>query len=161
MLDMRKTNGVRCVVAVLALGSAAACHDPAAAVDDGACPQTYEFGNTGCAVVLGVVVGARGQALEGVTVFARVDPAGAGFASSYDASNPDGTFKVNIMRYAGHEPVDRQHDTLSVYVVAQNQPLAWALGQPKVRDSAFTTVRMFRVGEVPSPSNLTMKLDVP
>ncbi len=161
MIEMRKTNGVRSVVAALALVGAAACHEPAAVVDNGACKQTGEFGNTGCAVVSGMVLGARGQALEGVLVFARVDAAAPGFASSYGASNADGSFKVIVTRYAGLEPADPQNDTLSFYAVAANQPVDWALGQPKVRDSAFTTVRISHVGSVPTPSNLTLRLEIP
>lgn len=161
MIDMRKANALRCVVAMLALWGAAGCHEPAAVVDNGACRQTGEFGNTGCAVVSGMVLGARGQALAGVMVFARVDAAAAGFSSSYDPSSADGSFKVIVTRYAGREPVDPQNDTLSFYVVAANQPVDWALGQPKVRDSAFTTVRISHVGSVPTPSNLTLRLEIP
>lgn len=160
MADARTGIAVRGVVAALAITGVAGCHEPAA-VDDGACRQTGEFGNTGCAVISGTVLGARGQALEGVMVFGRVDAVGAGFASSYNTSGADGSFEVLVTRFNPPASADPRNDTLSFYVVAANQPVHWALGQLKVRDSARTTVRMSQVGQIPTPSNLTLTLDIP
>ena len=50
----------------------AACHSQTTAVvPDSGCPQTSEFGNTGCFEVRGQIIGAAGQALSGLAVNPR------------------------------------------------------------------------------------------
>ncbi|MEP7384653.1 MAG: hypothetical protein ABI910_23480 [Gemmatimonadota bacterium] len=147
--------------AALALAALAACRDASTGADSRACQQSYEFGNSGCAEVSGQAVGLRGQALQGISVFARGSPDFFPFSSGYVVSDASGAFRVRITRMFGSPPADRAQDTVSVYVVARNQPVDWATGQPRVQDSVFTLVRVSPVGSVPEASSLRIVLPIP
>ncbi len=113
----------------------------------------------------GMVVGARGQALgrrDGLrgTESGR---AAIGFASSYVASNADGSFRYHVTRYADprHQGVIPHDDTLSLYVVAQKP--AGGLGARAAkgaRQCIHDCAHLAREGAVPTPSNVTVRLEI-
>src|SRR5437879_6479224 len=69
-------------------------------LDSHTCPQTYEFGNYGCAVVEGQVLGARSQPLAGISVGPRPSADGGQFNSPYRLTDGNGRFQLQLTRYA-------------------------------------------------------------
>lgn len=82
-----------------------ACHSPrrptAAVLPDIACPQTSEFGNTGCFEVRGQVVGAAGQPLAHIAVERRPRPSRAQFTTAYVLTDSTGQFRARQLRMFG------------------------------------------------------------
>lgn len=149
------------VAALVTLAFSVACRDPIEAGIAGACPQTYEFGNTGCFEVRGTVVGTAGQALAGIFVGPRPITTRAGFNSYFATTDAAGRFNVRLARMFGRPPLDGTPDTLSVYVVAVD-PRTAGVGIPAtVRDSALVVVTVAPVGAVPTPNEVRLTLAVP
>src|SRR5207244_11251651 len=66
--------------------------------DARACPQTGEFGNYGCAVVEGAVVGARGQPLGGVAVAPGPSADGGPFDTPFHYTDASGRLELRLTR---------------------------------------------------------------
>src|SRR2546427_7063136 len=81
--------------------------------DARACPQTGEFGNYGCAVVEGAVVGARGQPLGGVAVAPGPSADGGQFDTPFHYTDASGRFELRLTRY-----VSAPSDSASVWIHA-------------------------------------------
>jgi hypothetical protein len=123
-------------------------------VDPRTCVQTYEFGNTGCFVVTGQVVGANGQALSAARIFSRLSPdiESSVFAFVIDVPDSSGRFRVLARRMAGL-PAPGQ-DTVGVVVGAFWPPTLR-------RDSVFVTATLAPVGQIPNPVDVRIILPVP
>src|SRR2546425_478903 len=85
--------------------------------DARACPQTGEFGNYGCAVVEGAVVGARGQPLGGVAVAPGPSADGGQFDTPFHYTDASGRFELRLTRY-----VSAPSDSASVWIHANVLP---------------------------------------
>lgn len=108
-----------------------------------ACPQTYEFGNFGCARIQGVVRNAAGGALA-----ARVSLSPAGetpntFDSPTRDTDADGSYQLEIHNY-GPTSITGSTDTVPMYVRA----FVPSSGSP-VGDSVLVEMMFVPVGEVP------------
>ena len=139
----------------------AACSNPFAQDDESdACPQTYEFGNLGCAEVRGQVLGSEDAPLSGVSV-GPIYP--EELAGSYDTyfvfTDESGRFSFRIHRYArGGPPITP--DTFSIYVRAAVRPRAVNVPGPAI-DSVLTVLTLAPVGETPEPTTVEIRLDWP
>jgi hypothetical protein len=143
---------------VLALASAllVGCRDRLTDTrDSGTCPQTYEFGNYGCVVIEGQVVGARSQPLAGVSVGPRPSADGGQFNTPYSSTKDDGRFRLRLTRYA-----PGPSDSASVWIRATVIPPSTE-GVATIFDSVLVRVRVAAVGEVPDTTHLTFVLPVP
>lgn len=132
----------------------AACGGSTDEEDPLACPQTYEFGNVGCARAAGRVLGSAGKPLAGVDVITRleVDPSRGYYYGGYGTSDGQGHFGVQLTR--DHEPaVIPTPDTLTVYLVA-----AHFRADTVVRDSAAVTFTFAPVGEIPPTVSIDLQL---
>lgn len=125
---------------------------------DGVCPQTYEFANTGCLEVRGVVVGMRGQPLPGISVVSRSTQ--AGIAASPATTDATGSYRLRLMRMTGARP-QAGPDTASVYVVASDRTSADVGAGARVRDSVLALGTIAPVGQVPTPSQARVVLPFP
>ena len=136
----------------------AGCRNPAENGDPRACQQTYEFGNTGCFEVAGQVVGARGQALSGISVVAHpnVGPSVL-YTSPYQTTDTTGQFRLCPSRWIGRPPLDASPDTLSVFVCAAD-PRSVPV---RVVDSVRTLVTVAPVGVIPVRAEIRIILPVP
>ena len=147
-----------------------ACHSPrsqtAAVLPDIACPQTSEFGNTGCFEVRGQVIGAAGQPLAGIFVGPKPAPSPhpvpvpAMFNTVNVPTDSAGQFRVRLMRMFGDAPAGGEPDTLSVYVVAVDRSSGGLGVPPRIRDSALVLVRLAPAGAVPTPVKVRITLPV-
>jgi hypothetical protein len=130
---------------------------------DGACPQTYEFSNHGCAEVSGRVLGTGGQPLAGITVYPAVPEDGHGYNTPHSITRADGAFHLRMTRYVQRHPVTAP-DTFSVYVVARATPIPVEGGGPPVfpaRDSVLVQLELAPVGKVPTPAEVEIRLAYP
>ena len=149
------------LTALVYASGAVACHDPTDARLDGACRQTYEFGNSGCFEVRGEVVGTSGQPLRDILVGPRPASSRAEFNADYAATDAMGRYRVRLSRMAGSPPASGLPDTLSVYIVAAD-PRSAGVGIPaRVRDSVLAVVTVAPVGAVPTPSEVRITLAIP
>lgn len=135
----------------------AGCRNPAVNGDPRACQQTYEFGNTGCFEVAGQVVGARGQALSGISVVAHIPGPSLLFTSPYQTTDTTGQFRIRPSRMFGRPPLDARPDTLSVFVCAAD-PRSVPV---RVVDSVRTLVTVAPVGVIPVRAEIRIILPVP
>lgn len=140
----------------------AGCRNAAENGDPRVCQQTYEFGNTGCFEVAGQVVGARGQALSGISVGLRpILGPNMAFTSNYQMTDAMGQFRIRLSRMLGRPPLDVRPDTVSVVVVATD-PTSAGVGVPAhVVDSVLTLVTVAPVGAIPVTAEVRIFLPVP
>ena len=120
--------------------------------DSSRCGPTGEFGNTGCAEVMGVVTDGNGRAVGGayVSVPGAVDPQWA-IALVYDPGQSDaaGGYKVRVIRMGGEVPASGP-DTVTVWVRAfVAPPLGAPAGTRGPSDSSQATLELRPVGTVP------------
>ena len=119
------------------------------------CPQSYEFGNDGCALVAGRVVGSQGQPLAGIDV-GNAEPAGGYLNAVYVQTDERGRFGYRVTCVLGCPP-----DTLPIWIWASVRP------QPPqqvatIYDSVAVRLHFARVGHVPPPpESLVITLPVP
>ena len=160
-MALRRYRSLMSGAGQLALIVLAACHNPAENAGSSACQQTFEFGNTGCFEISGLVVGLRGQALRGISVGPRPVPRpNVLFNGDYKTTDSTGQFRVRLYRMLG-EPAANAADTLSVYVVAAAQQSA-GLGVPAtIRDSVLTIVTVAPLGTVPNAAEVRILLLIP
>jgi len=124
-------------------------------VDSHTCPQTYEFGNYGCAAVEGQVLGARSQPLAGISVGPRPSADGGQFNSPYGLTDGNGRFRLQLTRYA-----NTPSESASVWIRATVIP------PPTERvatifDSVLVRLRVVPVGQVPDTAHVAIVLPVP
>jgi len=136
----------------------AACGSPTGDdLSSGACLQTYEFGNTGCAEVQALVVSAAGQPLEGRQVGLISKNRDLGILGEVGSTNARGEFRGRMTRMFGRPPLDGSPDTVTVVVRAWDP---WS-APPRIVDSALVLVTMAPVGAVPSPVQVRVVLPTP
>ena len=139
----------------------AACHGQTTAVlPDSGCPQSSEFGNTGCFEVRGQVIGAAGQALSGIAIDPRPLPTRAQFTTAFAMTDAAGQFRARQLRMFGAAAAGGLPDTLSVYVVATDRSSAGLGVPPRIRDSVLVVVTIAPVGAVPKPVKVRIRLPV-
>jgi hypothetical protein len=143
---------------------AAGCRAPAGPRDEPqpsrACAQTYEFGNTGCADLVGVVVGLRDQPLPGILVTLRPGAQGNGLGAGSATTDTAGAFRLRAIRYGGQPPASGP-DTASLWVAGAD-PRTSGLGvSARVRDSVLVQVSVSPVGAVPAPAAVRLMLPAP
>ncbi len=123
--------------------------------DSRSCPQTYEFGNYGCAIVQGRVVGAQNQPLGGISV----GPVGGGdgerFGSAFVSTDRTGAFRVQLIQH-----LPSSSDSASVWIRATVIPTP-AERVATIFDSALVHLRIVPVGQIPDTAYLLIKLPVP
>jgi hypothetical protein len=115
------------------------------------CLQTYEFGNTGCAELTGLV--SRGEGVPAQAFVNVQGPAQPGrsivLVSGYVGIDSTGLFRLRVIRYAGEVPTAGP-DTVTVWVRAAVPPPSDApTGTPGPSDSVLTTLELRPVGEEP------------
>lgn len=156
------------VVACAAAAVVTACRSPVGQRDEArssrTCPQTYEFGNTGCVEVIGQVVGLRGQPLTGISVGLRhtsvSEAPGQAFSSAFTWSDSAGAFRLRAMRMVGRPPRTGP-DTISLWVHGAD-PRSSGVGVPaRVRDSVLVVGTVSPVGAVPEPTVVRLVLPAP
>ena len=138
-----------------------ACGSPTRGEEDPRlCPKTYEFGNHGCADVVGQVLGSAGQPLGGITVSPRYRADIHGFDSPYRTTDPEGRFRLRLTRFSGLPPTEGP-DTVSVYIGAFD-PRSAALNVPAtVHDSVLVQVTVAPVGAAASVTEVVVRLPTP
>ncbi len=123
--------------------------------DARACPQTGEFGNYGCAVVEGAVVGARGQPLTGVAVGPGQSADGGQFDTPFDYTDARGRFQLRLTRY-----VPAPSDSASVWIHANVLPTPPEVVST-IYDSALVRLLIAPVGHLPDTAHVSIVLQVP
>lgn len=157
----KRAVGMRHVLWLSTVFGALSCRAPVELLDErGACPQTYEFGNFGCAEVRGQVLGSAGQPLRGVDVgpryFAGTE---GGYNTYYTTTDSAGRFSFRVTRFSPRSaPVDP--DTFSIYVRASVRPPPGGAA-PLAMDSTLTRLTLAPLGSVPVPAVVTIRLDYP
>ena len=150
-----------CVALLIASCAAAACRDPVHDEAPGVCPQTYGVPSSGCFEVVGQVVGAAGQPLEGIAVGAVVLDGRGGFGPATGKTDARGWFRVRGVRYNPAPADPAAPDTLTVNVSASDPPGEPAPGFPWYRDNVRTVVTVAPVGTVPVPTSVALRLPLP
>jgi hypothetical protein len=143
---MRKVISTALVLALVACGAS----EPSE--DQSRCLQTFEFGNTGCAELAGVVTDPDGVPLAQAFVGLR-DPGEAGrpisLISGYVTTDSTGAYRLRAVRMAGEVPAEGP-DTVTVWVRAGVPPPAEApSGTVGPMDSVLVTLELRPVGEPP------------
>lgn len=122
-------------------GLAVACNPVGPRTDPRLCPQTYEFGNSGCVRVEGRVLGARGQPLQGVYVTLRPRAPDEGFFNSPVAStDAQGRFRLEAHRMVSPRELPTP-DTITMWL-AGARPM-----NPVVADSVQVLLNVAPVGQ--------------
>jgi hypothetical protein len=156
---------MRTIISQLAIVSAAvACagNEPS---EDPRCQQTYEFGNTGCGELRGLVTDGAGSPLAGAYVDSR-NPAEPGrhdeLAAGYVRTDSTGNYEFRVVRYSGEVPAEGP-DTVTVWVHAGMPPPDDApIGTSGPRDSVLALLELRPVGEAPVVKDVvTIMLGVP
>lgn len=132
-----------------------------AVLPDSSCPQSSEFGNTGCFEVRGQVIGTAEQALAGIAVDARPRPSRAQFTTAYVTTDATGHFRARQLRMFGAAPAAGMPDTISVYVVATDRNSVGLGVPPRIHDSVRVVVTIASMGAVPTPVRVRITLPVP
>jgi len=131
-----------------------ACSDGPGPVSD-ACPQTYEFGNLGCARVQGVVRDAGGNPVAGarLTMF---PPEGTPnlYDTPMDDTEADGSYSLEIHDHGGP---DLAPSPVPMYLYAA---LLGDVG-PIAPDSHLVNLEFAPVGEVPEVLQADITLNLP
>jgi hypothetical protein len=158
MTYIARVRSFRAAVSLAALIFSVACRNPAESGDPTACQQTYEFGNTGCFEVSGQIVGARGQALNRISVVVRTLGDFSTGATTF--TDTTGSFRLRAFRMIGRPPAAGP-DTASAYVIAADPRTAGLNIPATVRDSILVLMTLTPVGSVPTPAQVTIALRVP
>ena len=127
---------------------------PTEPVDTTRCVQaTSGFGNIGCTVIIGRVLGSDGAPLVNVSVGPRPSLDGSQFNTPYDRTGADGRFALRLTRYSRGES-----DSVSLWIRAHQVPLA--PGEPSVGDSVFVRARVAPPNSVPDTVAVEITLPV-
>jgi hypothetical protein len=147
-------NGRRllCYLGLSAITVIAACSEGSGPGSD-ACPQTYEFGNFGCARVRGLVRNAAGEGVAGARVsLGPPSEAPNFFDAPFAETDATGLYSLEIHHY-GPSPTGGS-DTVSMYLRA----FLPSTGAP-IGDSMLVELRFAPVGEVPQVLEADITLD--
>jgi hypothetical protein len=138
----------RAAILVTAVG----CGSSEPSEDSSHCQQTYEFGNTGCGELTGLVTDEGGQPIAGayVSVQGAVDPARElTLDYGYVQTGASGAYRLRVIRMTGEAPSDRP-DTITVWVRAAMPPSpSLPVGTPGPMDSVRASLEIRPVGERP------------
>ncbi len=134
------------------LSGAVACGSNEPSEDPTHCAQTYEFGNTGCGELQGLVTDSLGVPFADAYVDVR-GPADPGrpvaLSSGFVPTDSAGNYMIRVIRDAGDAPAEGP-DTVTVWVHAAVPPPGDApVGTPGPRDSVLATLELRPVGETP------------
>jgi hypothetical protein len=139
------------LIAVVAVSVIACGTDPTE--DPSRCLQTFEFGNTGCGELTGLVTDHLGAPVPGAFIEADTpaDPAGpVTLVSGFVQTDATGSYRIRAIRMAGNVPVDRP-DTVTVWVRASVPPGPDVpVGTPGPVDSLRALLEIRPVGEPPA-----------
>jgi len=131
--------------------------------EDAPCPQTYEFGNYGCARIVALVEGPAAPWPAAYRLDVRASPVRTALGA-VSALAPDARFgPVPLQLTLWGPPPPRPDDTLSVWVVARmrdDSPTS-VIGRPLplvAADSTLTVVQFAPVGDVPRVDTLRLRL---
>jgi hypothetical protein len=129
LLRRSATSGL--VVPLTVIAGCTAGSEP---LDDRLCPQTFEFGNFGCARVAGTVRDGAGQPLAGV-VMTLVPPSTADNSYDFPSATTEaaGTYALEIHRFDA-PPAVRPADTIRLYL------RGGVPDRPELRDSILIEV---------------------
>lgn len=155
-MDRLRLLGLPSVMVGLIATTAGCGSDPLIPGHLRVCPQFDHHSNTGCALVVGQVLGSSGQPLHDVGVGPRYIHSSR-YTSTYVKTDSLGRFSFRIMRMGS--PPDFAPDTFSLYVRAVIPP---GIRRPEtISDSVMVQVEVARVGELPRASEATIVLDYP
>jgi hypothetical protein len=150
---MASRNLVLTVLWLLPALLAGACVDPDG--DDSLCPQTYEFGNTGCTLISVSVVGPVDSAKPDfppgsvLMIHAISITPDEGVLEENAYSDATGDFNLQLTRYTGTRLT--APDTATILVTAQladaRSPVVGSLLPVIAADSDHVLVRVAAVGE--------------
>lgn len=138
------------LIPVFTLVALMACDGMAPVLDAARCDQTYEFGNLGCADVIGTVFDAdhHPQPAADVRVLGPAEPLAAStVASATVQSAADGTFRLRV-RQISAPPGSTGPDTITVWIRAARPPATVDAIGPSDSTLAHLTIRP--VGQVPA-----------
>ncbi len=128
------------------LAAAAACNGTDPSDDPSRCQQTFEFGNTGCADLIGLVTDGGGHPIAG----ASVDVPGHAesgrdilIVTGFRPADVEGRYSLRAIRETGETPTEGP-DTVTVWVRASEVPSSQ---QPAPRDSVLVLLQLRPVGE--------------
>ncbi len=132
--------------------AAVGCSSNEPSDDPSRCLQTYEFGNTGCGELAGLVTDGLGVPLAGAYVSVQ-GPADAArqvlLLSGYVQTDSNGTYRLRAIRNAGEVPAEGR-DTVTVWVRAAVPPADdMPIGTPGPMDSVLAILEIRPVGEPP------------
>jgi hypothetical protein len=137
-------------------GVLSACRDPLIDhADSRVCLQTYEFGNYGCVVVQGRVIGTQDQPLPGVAVGPAASADAGQFNGAFVVTDGNGAFQFRLERYS-HGP----SDSASLWIRATVFPKL-PERVATTFDSVLVRVRVAPVGEIPDTGRVVIRLAVP
>lgn len=155
----RGSRTLQPVTLLLSLVSGVTCSD----ASDLRCEQTYEFGNYGCADVVGRMVDRNEEPLGGMEygVVNREREFDSRFNTNVMPATPDslGNFRLRITRYLLSGPPTTP-DTGSVWIIGSKRP-AFPGPSPGIRDSVLVTLQFAAIGAIPEPSQVTIRLPLP
>jgi hypothetical protein len=126
--------------------------DPA---NDRVCPQTYEFGNYGCAVVRGQALDTSNQPMSGVMIGLGSSAGSEGFNTAGATTGIDGRFVIRLVRFAPSSSTSGS-DSASVWIRGVSSPITIGSGSSK-RDSVLVRVRVAPVGATPDTVAITLR----
>lgn len=156
------SNAAKAGVLLIGLFATVSCDSATAVEEFGACRQTHEFGNYGCAEVSGRVLGSQGQPLIGVSVgpryLAEVGP--PLYDAMYVETDAQGRFRFRVTRYAPRKLLVVP-DTFSLYVSAAVRPNPGTGAPSSVVDSVLVQVELAPIGAVPRPAEVEIRLSHP
>jgi hypothetical protein len=122
-------------------GFALACNPVGPRTDPRLCPQTYEFGNSGCVRVEGRVLGAQSERLHGVYVTLRPRAPGEGlFNTPVATTDAQGRFRLEAHRMVSPLQLPTP-DTITMWL-SGGRP-----GNPVVADSVPVLLHVAAVGQ--------------
>lgn len=131
--------------------------------DEAVCQQTYEFGNTGCVDVEGLVTDRAGRPLEGayagVARPVRAEPH-VTLSGGFPRTSAEGKYRLRVFRMVGAPTTTP--DTLSVWVRAGVPPDPPVVGVPGPADSAVVVLELSPVGtraKVVTPRTLVVPVN--
>ena len=139
---------------LMVAGVVTGCNNPID-TDSRTCPQTYEFGNYGCVVFQGRVIGTQDQPLSGVSVGPRPSADGGQFNGFYVATDGNGEFQFRLHRYGLSSS-----DTVALWIRATVLPKL-PEHVATIFDSVLVRVRVAPVGEIPDTGRVVIRLPVP
>ena len=149
-------------VGLLVIGAAllAGCSD-GSSPDPDICPQTYEFGNYGCANVRGVVLEFTGTPRASAMVRVRHSTyrESEAYGATLDWTDSEGRFTTRITRW--ERPADTSEpDWVSLWVIAAVRRADASLDFTRA-DSVLVRAEVAPVGRAPQPVEMEIRLRDP